>query len=107
MAEEREQEENEGRRRSQQQKEEAREREATRAVWMQEQREWNAMHMRQQHRNVEHTSMSERLVDLFERWKVGCNVCRVNGRIVGRKGWRICGCTSEEMASKSTRHVIG
>ena len=96
IAEEREQEESEGRRRSQQQKEEAREREVTQAVWMQEQREWNAMHMRQQHRVVEHSSMSERLVDLFERWKVGCNVCRVNGRAVGRKGWRICGCASTE-----------
>jgi superfamily II DNA helicase RecQ len=94
IAEERAQEEEERRRRAQQQEKEAREREAAQAAWMQEQRERDVMQAQQQHRNVEHASMLERLVQLFERWGVGCNVCRVNGRTVGRKGWRICGCTS-------------
>ena len=95
MAEERERQDAEREQGIQQQKREAREREEARTAWIREQRERNTMQVRQQHRNVEHASMSERLVDLFERWRVGCNICRVNGRAVGRKGWRICGCASE------------
>lgn len=86
MAEERERQDAEREQGIQQQKREAREREEARTAWIREQRERNTMQVRQQHRNVEHASMSERLVDLFERWRVGCNICRVNGRAVGRKG---------------------
>jgi superfamily II DNA helicase RecQ len=81
---------------AQQQQKEAQEGEAAEATWTREQRERDAMQTQQQHRNVEHASMLDRLVDLFDRWRVGCNICRVNGRVVGRKGWRICGCTSAE-----------
>jgi superfamily II DNA helicase RecQ len=96
MAEQREQEESERKEGAQQQENEAREREAAQAIWMREQREWGVMQTQQQHRSVEHASTLDRLVDLFDRWRVGCNICRVNGRPVGRKGWRICGCTSAE-----------
>ena len=67
MAEERERQAAEREQGIQQQKREAREREEARTAWIQEQRERNTMQVRQQHRNVEHASMSERLVDLFER----------------------------------------
>jgi hypothetical protein len=96
MAEQREQEESERKEGAQQQENEAREREAAQAIWMREQREWGVMQTQQQHCSVEHASTLDRLVDLFDRWRVGCNICRVNGRAVGRKGWRICGCTSAE-----------
>jgi superfamily II DNA helicase RecQ len=96
MADRREKEESERQQRAQQQEKEAREREAAQAVWIQEQRQREARHTQQQHRNVEHVNMVERLTNLFDGWKVGCNVCRVNGRAVGRKGWRICGCASTE-----------
>jgi hypothetical protein len=62
---------------------------------MREQRERDVMQTQQQHRDVEYAGILERLAGLFERWKVGCNLCQVNGRIVGRKGWRIYGCMSE------------
>jgi superfamily II DNA helicase RecQ len=96
MADQREHEESERQERAQQQERRAREREAAQAVWMQEQQQREARHTQQQHRNVEHVNMVERLTNMFDRWKVGCNVCRVNGRVVGRKGWRICGCASTE-----------
>ena len=67
MAEEREQEDAEREQGIQQQKREAREQEEARTAWIQEQRERSMMQVWQQHRNVEHASMSERLVDLFER----------------------------------------
>ncbi|XP_022163480.1 uncharacterized protein LOC111028984 [Myzus persicae] len=92
----REREESARRQEAQQQQKEAQERKAAEATWMREQREQDSMQTQQQHRNVEHASMVERLIDLFDRWKVGCNICRVNGRAAGRKGWRICGCTSAE-----------
>jgi superfamily II DNA helicase RecQ len=81
---------------AQQQQKEAQGREAAEATWMQEQRERDSMQAQQQHRNVVYSSMVERLIELFDRWRVGCNICRINGRAAGRKGWRICGCTSAE-----------
>ena len=67
---------------------------------MQEQQSQQAIQARQQQRTVDHASMSEAFIALFDEWKTGCNVCRVKGRSVGRsvgrKGWRICGCTSVE-----------
>jgi len=96
MAVQREEVESVRQREAQQQHKEAQEREMAEAIWMREQREREGMQTEQQHRNVEHASMVDRLVDLFDRWRVGCNICRVNGRVAGRKGWRLCGCTSAE-----------
>jgi superfamily II DNA helicase RecQ len=75
IAEGRAQEDAERERSIRQQERETKEREEAHTAWIQEQQEQDAIQIQQRHRNVEHTSMSERLVGLFERWKTGCNVC--------------------------------
>ena len=77
IADRREQEESERQQRARRQEKEAREREAAQAVWIQEQRQREARHTQQQHRNVEHVNMVERLTNLFDGWEVGCNLCLI------------------------------
>ena len=100
LAEEREREETARQQQDEQEREAVRSYEAARELWMQEQQSRQAIQARQQQRTVDHASMSEAFIALFDEWKTGCNVCRVKGRSVGRsvgrKGWRICGCTSVE-----------
>lgn len=96
LAEERDREETARRQQDERDREAAVRREAARALWMEEQQSRQAMQARQQHRTVNYASMSEDFVALSDRWSVGRNVCRVSGRSVERKGWRICGCMSAE-----------
>lgn len=63
---------------------------AERQEYQRQQQERRAIRSKQQWRHVAGVETVNKLVELFEEWSQGCNVCRIEGRAAGKKGWRIC-----------------